>query len=444
MIVNTFIIDTLLRLASMTFIHLRKVLRPVVQLFSNTAWLLSAEMFAKLSRIFTIVVLASALTPVSYGTAMLALAFHDMLALLLKAGVGTQIIRCTPDKLVAYARNGATIQWCICLSLALIQYLSSDYISSLYDKPEMADLLKVMAVMYLFYPWVSIKVFLLHRENRMQWFSVRNGTCVVVENVSIAIFALLGADIMAVAFGKVAFSLLWLIVFSFSPVKSYGFGWDNKILSELIRASGQLFNSELLRALRMHADTFIAGKLMTPELFGLYTFAKNASIGLSQSLGNVFNSALFPFLCKLQRNGTLYQQQRLIYRIATLIGLIFVVQAVMVPIYVPLIFDEKWYSTMPIVTIMCLIALPNIIVDTYCSFQRAKAAYTTETLTRLLCLFINLLMLYIFSPKQPMEFAIVLFFSSLLWCFLIHPGYSLMQKSLRIIQLFIRRKSHEH
>lgn len=77
----------------------------VIELLSNAVWLLSAEFVAKISRIFTIVVLAAQLSPIFYGTAMLALAFHDVFALLLRAGVGSQIINCKQHQLKSFAKS---------------------------------------------------------------------------------------------------------------------------------------------------------------------------------------------------------------------------------------------------------------------------------------------------------------------------------------------------
>lgn len=422
---------------------LKQKLKPYLQLFSNTAWLLSAEVFAKLSRIITLVVLAASLTPISYGTAMLSLAVHDMLSFLLRAGAGTQIIQCQANNLIKYAKNGATIQWIICLTLAAVQFALADFISKIYSIPELADLLKVMAIIYLFYPWVSIRVFLLHRANCMRWFSLRSGLCTVIENLSIALFALLGADIMAVAYGKVIFSILWLCLFSFSPIKAYGVGFDLSVFKQLLRTSGQLCSSEFLRTLRMNADIFIAGKLMTPEVFGFYIFAKNAGIGLSRSIGNVFSSALFPFLCKLQRQGTLLAQQRLVYLITIGFGLLFVVQALLVPMYMPIIFDEKWHATIPVATIMCLIALPLTIVNSYCMIERAKGFYNNEIITRLICLVITVTLLVVFLPEQPMNFALVLLLSSFLWCFALYFEQIIKAKASMFITLLSWRKSHE-
>ena len=270
-----------------------------------------------------------------------------------------------------------------------------------------------MAVIYLLYPWVSIKIFLLQRENKMRWFSIRNGLCVIIENCTIAITALLGADILSVALGKIAFSIFWLLLFSFSPVKSYGVGCKPFIIHQMLQTSGKLFNTEFLRGIRFHADTFIAGRLLTPELFGFYTFAKNAGVGLSQSISQVYIGALFPYLCKLERKGQLLEQQKKVFVISLCIGFLFVIQALLAPIYVPILFDEKWSSAIPIITILCLVALPNLIIDIVCCMQRVTEQYHRETFTRLVCLFISLATIFIFTPNEPMEFALVIFFSSL-------------------------------
>jgi PST family polysaccharide transporter len=395
----------------LTFFH--KQFSSVFELLSNAFWLLSAELLAKISRIFTVVVLAAQLSATSYGTAMLALAFHDVFGLLLRAGVGSQIINCSSDKLAKYARNGIFIQWAICLFIAFTQFSSANYFAALYDNEKIATLLQIMATIYLLYPWVSIKVFLLQRENKMRWFSFRSGLCVIVENCTIAISALLGADILSVALGKVAFSVFWLLLFSVSPIKSYGVEFNFHVIKHMLKTSGKLFNTEFIRGIRLHADTFIAGKLLTPEMFGFYSFAKNAGVGLSLSISQVYIAALYPYLCKLERQGQLFCHYKKILLISLLVGFLFVAQALIAPIYVPLLFDNKWESTIPIISILCLAALPNLVLDIECCMQRVTAHYHRETMTRTVFLVISLAALLVVQPSEPMTFALVIFFSSL-------------------------------
>lgn len=423
---------------------LKNQLESITTLLFNASWLLTAELISKLSRIATIVVLAAQLTPISYGTAMLALAFHDLFGLLLRAGVGSQIINCKKQQLRQFAQNGIIIQWLICLSIAIAQFGSAPFLASIYDNEKIINILQITAVIYLLYPWVSIKIFLLQRENKMRWFSIRNGVCITVENITIAVSALLGADILAVAIGKVFFSMLWLLLFYFSPVKSYGVGYDYSIIKGMLKTSGKLFNTEFLRGIRLHADTFIAGKLLTPELFGFYTFAKNAGVGLSQSLTQVYISALYPYCCQLQREGLLTEQYKKIYFISLLFGSLFIFQAVIAPFYVPIIFDAKWSLTIPIIAILCLAALPNLIIDVTCCIKRVNEQYHIETLFRLICLASSLISLLSFTPETEMDFALIILFSSLFSLFVTYIANCFVNKSSRLNFLFQRRNNHAY
>ena len=136
--------------------------------------------------------------------------------------------------------------------------------------------------------------------------------------------------------------------------------------------------------------------------------------------------------------------QRIICLVTLAVGMLFIAQALLVPIYVPMLFDNKWNTMIPVVSIICLVALPSIMVDSYCSFERAKANYNREIVTRFVCLTISLALLFICSPTQPMDFAMVLFFSSLLWCAVIYFGHKFICIAAHHLAFFTWRKSHEY
>jgi PST family polysaccharide transporter len=132
------------------------------RLLNNTGWLLATEIVAKISRVLVILALAANLGVVEYGTVMLALACHEIFKLILRSGAGAQIIQCTEKQLPKYARNGALLQWLVCLFLAAAQAGLASHIADFYNNPELIPLISLMAIVYLFYPLVSIKVLALH------------------------------------------------------------------------------------------------------------------------------------------------------------------------------------------------------------------------------------------------------------------------------------------
>lgn len=413
---------------------LTKQYHSIKDLIANTSWLISTELVAKVSRIFTIVVLAAKLSPTAYGTAMLALALHDLFGMLLRAGVGSQVINCKAENLKAYCANGTIIQWLICLIIIATQYGSAELIASLYDNADLAMLLKVMVVIYLFYPWVCIRIFLLQRENNMRWFSIRSSSCIIIENTTVAVSALMGADIFSVALGKIAFSILWLILFSFSPVTTFRAPFNLAIFVDMVKTSSKLFNSELLKTTKTHADTFIAGKLLSPEMFGLYTFAKNAGAGLSQSISQVYISALFPYLSECHRQKTFNNKESLILLVSIAFGFMFVLQALLVPIYVPILFPEQWSTAIPVITILCLMALPNFITDIFCCVQRVKAHYHSESLIRFFSLTSTLFALLIVIPTTPIDFAVVMLVSTMVSTLLIYIARLIQKPNLILLK----------
>jgi O-antigen/teichoic acid export membrane protein len=396
------------------------------RLFRNVSWLLGTEIAAKFSRIFVILILAAQLSAIEYGTIMLALACHEVLKLVLRSGTGAQIVQCNESQLREFVRNGAVLQWLICLSLAAFQIALAYPIAIFYDNSTLTELLILMAFSYTLYPLVSVKVFLLHRASKMRYYSICNALCIFAENISIGVFALLECGIMSVVYGKWVFVVLWVSLFYFAPVQTYGIGFNKPIFFSLIKSSGQLLSTELVRALRLQLDVLIGARLLSPELFGIYSFAKSAGVGLSQSLNNAFNAGLYPYLCDKHRQNTLSNFTLKIYVFTSLVAFTFILQAAAVPFYVPLLFEHQWQQSYSTVALLCCAALPAIFIDTHCNILRAKAEYRYEMYVRIFCLIVSALGLFLLNANTPVYFAlsVMLMSGMCLLILLIHGCFS--------------------
>ncbi|MFT5840518.1 MAG: O-antigen/teichoic acid export membrane protein [Flavobacteriales bacterium] len=395
------------------------------RLLNNTSWLLATEIAAKISRVLVILALAASLGAVEYGTVMLALACHEIFKLILRSGAGAQIIQCTEKQLPQYAKNGVMLQWLVCILLASTQAGLASPIADFYDNPSLTPLIRLMAVVYLFYPLVSIKVFLIQRQGNMRFYSIRNAICIVAENISIALLVVLDCGIMSVVYGKWVFVLLWIGLFYSAPVQNFGMGFQLNIFLKLTKTSGQLLSTELVRALRMQSDMLIGARLLSPELFGLYSFAKSAGVGLSQSINNAFNTALYPYLCDKHRDGQLKQHTSMVYLSTCSVGTLFLIQALLVPVYVPLLFDQAWQQNHMLVMVLCLAALPAVFIDTQCNILRAKAHYQKELYVRLFCLVVNTVGLLAIQATTPENFALSILACSSVWLLALLPWHKL-------------------
>ena len=126
---------------------------------------------------------------------------------------------------------------------------------------------------------------------------------------------------------------------------------------------------ELVKALRLQADKLILGMLLGAEALGLYFMAFNAGLGLANSFSTAFSTVLFPHLCSSQDKAQALRQSILLG-----IGLIspaVVLQAILAPYYVPVLFGDGWDGIEQIVSILCLVAIPTTLWSATAGWLRA-------------------------------------------------------------------------
>ncbi len=326
-------------------------------------WLLAAEGMSRLSRLVTLFVLASAFSAHDYGLAMLALVIHELLRVFTRLGIGARIIQCPAHQLPVLIRSAASLQWLLAISLSLLQIGFAELIAQFYKQPLLVEILRIMALSHLIYPLVAIRVFLLHRDNNMRYYGLASGTCITFENLFIAVLVFYGADVFAVAWAKVFAALFWVALFCRARNPFGGYRWDQTVIGDLCRFGSKTLGSELIRALRFQLDSLFAGRLLGPELFGLYSFAKSAGFGVVQSLSQAYITVLYPHLCQQQRSGRLEAALRQTLRLTLCVATGFTLIAGLAPWYVEALFGDRWQGAETLCQILILAAIPALIFD---------------------------------------------------------------------------------
>jgi len=385
------------------------------KLLRNTGWMLVSEAIAKVSRIITILAMANLLSPALFGIASLAIVCHELIRVFSRAGAGATVIQCDEEQLPKIAANASLLQWLMCTTLTVAQVLAAPAIAHFYQEPALQPLLTIMAFTYLCYPLVSIKVFMLQRENRMQYFALGNAVSVSVDNLSIVLFLLLGEGIYAIAYAKVVTAIVWVFIFGSVRIGNYWPKFHRHVFFRLVAISSHIFSTEVLRVLRAQIDILIAGKLLSPELFGLYSFAKNAGVGLSQSIITAYIAGLYPYLCERFRAKHTAQAMIKSIKYAGILSLLFVVQALLAPIYVNLLFHSQWSTAASLVSILCLAGIPAIFVDTSAMLFRAGNKTLIEAALIFYCVLIMAMVLVFAAPTTPVGLALATSLSSALW-----------------------------
>lgn len=403
-------------------------------LFRNLSWMLAAEGMARVSRLVTLFVLAAWFSTADYGLAMLALIIHELFRVFTRIGTGARIIQCQEQELKRLLPNAASLQWLVTLLIAGFQVATAELIASFYKQDVLAELLRWMALAHLFYPAVAIRIFILQRSNQLRYYGLASGTCVSFENLLVAGLVLSGAGLMAVVYAKIGAALAWVLLFWRLPSPSYQLRVERNTLYQLLSFSCKTLGSELARTLRMQADSLIGGRLLSPEAFGLYSFAKSAGLGIAQSLSSAYQIALYPQLCQSFRQGHAKNGQASTRKMTATVMCLFAVQAAIAPFYVEWLFGERWSDALGLVSLLCLVALPTILIDHAGLELRARGLAYQELRLLLSCSALLLIGIIAYAPATAMELALSYLLVSLLW--LVLPTLNTRtRKSLPVTQL---------
>jgi|TARA_Y100001936_G_scaffold245004_1_gene286268 PST family polysaccharide transporter len=339
----------------------------------NLSWLATGELMVRVSRLITTLILARCLSLQDYGLAALALATAEIVRILAANGIGNLIVKAEEHKL---GRVSQTVFW-LNLSIGIVmfalQFFLAPLIADLYQSPVLASLLQALAFSHLIYPFAMVQFNLLQRDSRMKEAGLIMGATVTMDNLISAALALSGFGVWSVIWPKLFAAVVWVVVIN------RRIRWVPKLqfsLQELVTArrySGGVLLAECLKNGRGQFDLFILGRLLPADLFGLYAFARNAGLGISLSLTNSFNTALLPKLCDTRREGgalelSYYSSLKTAMR---LIAPVILCQALLAPLYVPLLFGEKWAPASVLVALLCLSAVPRMVFESASMYFRA-------------------------------------------------------------------------
>ncbi|WP_414622432.1 lipopolysaccharide biosynthesis protein [Calothrix sp. CCY 0018] len=331
------------------------------QYIRNVGWLGGAELVNRVFRLGTTVTLARMFSPEDYGLmAIIYTVFEFANVLMLRGGIGAQIIQAPEQDVKAICNTSYWLNWILCGSIFIIQCLASSSIAKFYGKEQLVLPICVAAVTYLMFPLYMVHLAIIERENRLKITALCNASQSFVSNTITVILALLGMGIWSIVWAMVLTTPVWIIItwknHNWRPPKYFSLeGWR-----KIVSFGGNLLGIELLYKIRGNIDYLIIGRFLGVEALGIYYFAFNAGLGISMNVINTFNSALFPYLCEVRDNTTLLRERFFssVKKICIIVFPLIILQSSLAPFYVPIIFGQKWTSAIPILVIICLSALP--------------------------------------------------------------------------------------
>lgn len=339
----------------------------------------ASEAIAKVARIGATMMAARVLVPADLGVVALVLAVGEIMKALADNGVGQKIIAASDDDLEATCNTASRIFWTWCLSLFAVACIIAYCFDTFGDARETAILLVVFAAQFLFMPFGLVSCFRAMRNGQTRSVAAIAGGQVVVSAMLAVILLFVWPVAAAMILPRALTAPAWAIAMRrLSPwqsQRSAGFA----PLRPFMTFGGAVLGVEAVKAVRLQADKLIIGATLGLEALGIWFFIFNAGLGLATSFATAFGVALFPHLCShrdmLDRRTALYSALRLALLV---IVPIIIIQALMAPHYVPVIFGERWIEYSGLVSILCLAAAPSVVWTAVSQWLRSENRATTD------------------------------------------------------------------
>jgi PST family polysaccharide transporter len=332
------------------------------QFIRNAGWLGGAELVNRIFRLATTVTLARTFTSYDYGLVAIIYTTAEFASVFtLKYGIGAKIVQADEQDLKTICDTSYWLNWILCGSIFIIQCIGAFPIAWFYKNNQIILPICIMALSYLIMPVFMVQSAMIQRENRLKITALCNGVQALLTNILTVILALAGMGIWSVVLPSVLTTPVWIIItyrnHPWRPPTSFKIEqWR-----EVTRFGKNMLGVELLNKLRANLDYLIVGRFLGVEALGIYYFAFNAGLGISVNVMSAFFSALFPYLCAAR--GNLKELKKRYFSSLKTITLfvipLILLQSVLAPFYVPIIFGQKWIPAIPVLITICLSALPR-------------------------------------------------------------------------------------
>ncbi|MBK5925903.1 oligosaccharide flippase family protein [Rhodobaculum claviforme] len=336
----------------------------------------ASEAAAKASRLLVVIAVARSMDAAAIGIAAAALAVADITKSLTENGVGQRIIAAPDDRLAATCATAHRIFWGWALGLFTLQLGLGLAAALIWGDWLFFVLLAVLAGEYLFMPGGLVQAALAMREGKMRQTAAIAGGQVVGANIATAVLALIWPGPLALVVPRLIAAPIWLVAMRRLRPWRRDPGAGRVPLRHFTGFGVAVLGVEVVKALRLQADKLVIGALAGAEVLGVYFLAFNAGLGLANSFSIAFSTVLFPHLARATDREAALRQAVLLAM--GLIAPVVVLQALLAPVYVPLLFGPDWAHIAPVVSILCLAAIPSVLWSASAQWLRSTGRAGAE------------------------------------------------------------------
>ncbi len=341
----------------------------------NLSYMGLSQIVNRMLRLVAAIVVARLLLPEDYGIAALALTVNELVHVLVGGALVNKLVACADDEVEELCNTAYWLNWILCLTLIILQVFIALGMSWYHGKIELGLAIASLSLTYLVLPFGTIQAALTLRKNQLGATAKSETLQTLVDSLFTLIFVLSGWGFWALVLPKIIAAPVWASVYRKAHAWTPNSGPSLKNWRVLFEFGRFIVAGDAIVTLRNNIDYLLVSYFLGLEALGIYFFAFNAGLGITQGFIKAFTTTLYPHLCK----STCHQQRVERYN-GTLVAIaafgipLVLLQACLSPIYVPFIFGAHWVEAgaIPIVILICISALSRPFADASSQLLRAE------------------------------------------------------------------------
>jgi teichuronic acid exporter len=304
------------------------------------------------------IVIARLLSPSDYGLMALAVFFTNFIAFVSEFGLSSALIQ----RKDLEDQDVHTVFWVMLganLAIYAFVWFVSEPIASYYEIPQLATVIRVLALTFVISSIRLIPMCLMTRELQIARCGWAELIGAVVSGLAMVVLAYAGYGIWALVLGSLTNSVITTVMFlwlrPWMPRMQFQFARFSGMLSY-----GALMNtSKILSYLSGNADNLIAGKVLGGTALGLYNMAFILGTMPTQKVTPIIYRISFPVMARLQDDD---QRSRQYFMTSSLYIALFAAPAmiglmVIADDFVALVLGEKWMAIVLPLRVLCSVGI---------------------------------------------------------------------------------------
>jgi PST family polysaccharide transporter len=335
-----------------------------------------SEVVQKVSRIAVVVAVARVMDAEAIGLAAAAIAAGDIMKSFTETGVVQRIIAAKDKDLAAVVTTARRLFTFWCIGLFVAQLLLAAAIWWVTGGTLVPAMIALLGLEYLVMPAGIVQCALAMRAGKLTGTAAVAGGQVVLANLLTALLAFVFPSPLALIIPRIVTAPVWLIgmrrLHPNVPDKSP----NPTPIAHFTGFGACLLGSEIIRTLRLQGDKLVIGVTLGPEALGIYFFAFNAGLSLATSASVAFARVVFPRVAAATNRAQAAGEA--IWLAMLMTTPLIVLQALAAPYYVPFLLGEDWAFIAPVVSILCLAAIPGMLWSGTSQWLRAEDRALTE------------------------------------------------------------------